>query len=137
MIAQNKSQLADLVDGVARITNQLNRFPSMQGTDNRSMIADLNRVSTAFNELSTDPTSNMNKWNRMIASFIHASSGPNVHAVGNVKQLAFGALPDKNYPGDPMFHGADGTDWHAAVGSLRYEWNLLLSRVYGPDHAPR
>jgi virulence factor Mce-like protein len=130
-------QLADLVDAVARITNQLNRFPSLRGTDKRSMIADLNHVSASLNDLATDPTLNLNTWTRVFGAFTKMTSGPNTHAVADVAQLAFGALPDMNYPGDPTFHGPDGTDWHAAIGSLRYEWNLLLSRIYGPEHRPR
>jgi virulence factor Mce-like protein len=131
------AQLADLMDGVARITNQLNRFPSLRGTDTRSLIADFNRLSATFNDISTDPNLSLNSWNGIIGALNHMASGANIHAVGNVPQLALGALPDLHYPGDPMFHGADGTDWHAAIGSLRYEWNLLLSRIYGPEHQPR
>ena len=33
---------------------------------------------------------------------------------------------------DYTMHGPDGTDWHAMVGSMRYEWNLLLGKIYGP-----
>lgn len=137
VINDNTTQLADLTDGVARITNQLKRFPSMRGTDTRSLIADLNTLSAALNVSATDPYLNTNTWIRVIDALAKATSGPDIHAVADIAQLAFGALPDKNYPGDPMFHGADGTDWHAFVGSLRYEWNLLLSKIYGPQHQPR
>jgi virulence factor Mce-like protein len=137
VINDNTTQLADLTDGLARITNQLKRFPSMRGTDTRSLIADLNTLSAALNVSATDPYLNMNTWIRVIDALAKMTSGPDIHAVADIAQLAFGALPDKNYPGDPMFHGADGTDWHAFVGSLRYEWNLLLSKIYGPQHQPR
>lgn len=137
VINDNTTQLVDLIDGLARITNQLRRFPSMRGTDTRSLIADLNTLSAALNVSATDPYLNSNTWIRVINALAKATSGPDIHAVADVAQLAFGALPDKNYPGDPMFHGADGTDWHAFVGSLRYEWNLLLSKIYGPQHQPR
>lgn len=137
VIGDNATTLADLIDGVARITNQLNRFPSMRGTDTRSLIADLNRLSAELNVSATDPHLNVNTWLRVTSALAKMTSGPDIHAVADVAQLAFGALPDKNYPGDPMFHGADGTDWHAFVGSLRYEWNLLLSKIYGPQHEPR
>jgi virulence factor Mce-like protein len=137
VINDNTTQLADLTDGVARITNQLKRFPSMRGTDTRSLTADLNTLSAALNVSATDPYLNMNTWIRVIDALAKMTSGPDIHAVADIAQLAFGALPDKNYPGDPMFHGADGTDWHAFVGSLRYEWNLLLSKIYGPQHQPR
>jgi len=137
VINDNTTQLADLTDSVARITNQLKRFPSMRGTDTRSLVADLNTLSAALNVSATDPYLNMNTWIRVIDALAKMTSGPDIHAVADIAQLAFGALPDKNYPGDPMFHGADGTDWHAFVGSLRYEWNLLLSKIYGPQHQPR
>ncbi|MEB3021150.1 MCE family protein [[Mycobacterium] crassicus] len=136
-LADNATNITDMLSSAARITDQLGRFPSMQGTDGRSSLHDLNRLSDVFNQVALDPELSLNKWNRMIPAFTHITSGPNVHAVGTVTQLAFGALPDKNYPGDPGSHGADGTDWHAMIGSLRYEWNLLLSRIYGPEHQPR
>lgn len=137
VLDENAAQLVDLADGIARITQQLNRFPSMQGTDTRSMIADLNTLAAEFNTMANDPWVNVNTWNRVIAMLNKIASGPNIHAVADVSQLALGALPDLNYPGDPQFHGADGTDWHAMIGSLRYSWNLLLSNIYGPQHAPR
>lgn len=136
-LADNATNVADLVSAAGRITGQINRFPSMQGTDTRSTISDLNRLSDVFNQIATDPGLNLNIWNRMITGITHITSGPDIHAVGIVTQLAIGALPDKNYPGDPGIHGPDGTDWHAMIGSLRYEWNLLLSRIYGPEHQPR
>lgn len=136
-LADNANNLADMVAAGARITGQINRFPSMQGTDTRSTLSDLNRLSDVFNQIATDPYLNLNIWNRMITGITHITSGPDIHAVGVVTQLAIGALPDKNYPGDPGIHGPDGTDWHAMIGSLRYEWNLLLSRIYGPEHQPR
>lgn len=136
-LADSATNIADMVAAAGRITGQLNRFPSMQGTDTRSSIHDLNRLSDVFNQISTDPELNLNIWNRMITGITHITSGPDIHAVGIVTQLALGALPDKNYPGDPGIHGPDGTDWHAMIGSLRYEWNLLLGRIYGPEHQPR
>lgn len=136
-IKANTRQLADLVDAVARVTNQLNRFPSMKGTDTRSMIADLDRLSATFNDISVDPALQLNRFNWLNELWISAAKGPNLAAAADIAQLALGSLPDKNWPGDPAFHGPDGTDWHAMVGSLRYEWNLLLSRIYGPEHLPR
>lgn len=136
-LADNVTGIADLVSTSGRITTQLNRFPSMRGTDTRSTISDLNHLADVFNQIATDPDLNMNVWNRMISGITHITSGPDIHAVGIITQLALGALPDKNYPGDPGTHGPDGTDWHAMIGSLRYEWNLLLGRIYGPEHQPR
>ncbi|WP_191986444.1 MCE family protein [Mycobacteroides salmoniphilum] len=132
-IADNTAQLADLVDAVARITGQLSRFPSLQGTDTRSLIADLNHLSAAFNDVTLDPNISLAALNRLLPIVMKISNSTSLHGAGELTKLALGSLPDKNYPGDPGFHGPDGTDWHAMIGSLRYEWNLLLSRTFGPQ----
>ncbi|WP_078293087.1 MCE family protein [Mycobacterium sp. D16R24] len=131
-IADNRDQILTLIDAVARVTRQLSRFPSLQGTDTRGLIADINALSAAFNDASVDPATSLTSFNRVIPRVLKVTSGANLHASGDVEQLILGALPDMNYPGDPMAHGPDGTDWHAMIGSLRYQWNLLLNRIYGP-----
>ena len=133
VIADNTAQLADLVDSVARITGQLSRFPSLQGTDTRSLIADLNHLSRVFNDVSVDPNLSLTAFNKLIGIMMKTTNATSAHANGEFARLALGSLPDKNYPGDPAFHGPDGTDWHAMIGSLRYEWNLLLDKAFGPQ----
>lgn len=133
VISDNRDQIVTLIGSVARTTRQLSRFPSLQGTDSRSLIADLNRLSDAFNDASIDPNTSLTTFNRIVPRLLKLTSGANLHAAGDVEQIALGALPDMNYPGDPMTHGPDGTDWHAMIGSLRYQWNLLLNRIYGPQ----
>ncbi len=137
VLHDNTTSIADLTDQVARITRQLSRFPSIQGTDTRSTVKDLNKFAAALNDIVTDPNLNINTFYRVTSMFPKMSSGPNIHATGSIAQLALGALPDLNFPGDPGVHGIDGTDYHALIGSLRYEWNLLLSKLYGPQHEPR
>jgi virulence factor Mce-like protein len=132
-IAENRDQIADLTDSVARITRQLQRFPSVQGTDTRSLISDLNHLSAAFNDVSVDPNLSLTALNRILPLIMKLTAGTNISGAGEVTQLAWGSLPDMNYPGDPQFHGPDGTDYHAMIGSLRYEWNLLLDKIYGPN----
>ncbi|MUM19444.1 mammalian cell entry protein [Mycobacterium sp. CBMA 623] len=132
-IADNRDQILTLIDSVARVTRQLSRFPSLQGTDTRGLIADINTLSKAFNDASVDPATSLTSFNRVIPRVLKLTSGANLHASGDVEQLVLGALPDMNYPGDPMAHGPDGTDWHGMIGSLRYQWNLLLNRIYGPN----
>lgn len=133
VIADNTARLADLVDAVGRITVQLSRFPSLQGTDTRSLIGDLNQLSAAFNDITVDPDLSMTALNRLIAIMMKTTNSTSAHANLEIPKLAIGALPDKNYPGDPGMHLPDGTDWHAMIGGLRYEWNLLLSRALGPQ----
>ncbi|WP_100522939.1 MlaD family protein [Mycobacteroides abscessus] len=130
-LAADAATIADLTDTVARITTQLSKFPSLQDTDTRSMIADLNTLSASTNELATSPELSMTALNRLIGILMKATNGTAAHANLEVPKLALGSLPDKNYPGDPGFHGPDGTDWHAMIGSLRYQWNVLLGKVLG------
>jgi virulence factor Mce-like protein len=132
VIADNTAQLSDLTNRVARVTDQLARFPSLQGTDTRSLIADLNRLSAAFNDIAVDPNLSLTPLNRLIPIVLNSAGSPALRGTADLTQLAFGSLPDMNYPGDPMMHGPDGTDWHSMIGSLRYEWNLLLDKIYGP-----
>jgi virulence factor Mce-like protein len=131
VIADNTTRLADLADGVARITRQLSRFPSIQGTDTRSVVADINHLAAVFNDISVDPDLSLMPFNRLIGLWMHATNSTSGHADVAIAKLALVPWPDKNYPGDPGFHGPDGTDWHLMVGSLRYEWNLLLDKIYG------
>lgn len=131
VIADNTTQLADLADSVARITRQLSRFPSIQGTDTGSVTADLDRLAGVFNDISVDPNLSLYPFNRLLGLLIHATNSTALHGVGNIAKLTGGPWPGLNYPGDPGLHWPDGTDWHLMVGSLRYEWNLLLDKIYG------
>ncbi|MUL63884.1 mammalian cell entry protein [Mycobacterium sp. CBMA 234] len=133
VISDNTTRIMDLVDNVARITRQLAKFPSMQGTDTRSVAADVNKLSAAFNDIAMDPNVSLTAFNRLIGLLVKATDSTAVHVKSEITKIAIGALPDKNYAGDPGMHGPDGTDWHLMIGSLRYEWNMLNGRVNGPD----
>jgi virulence factor Mce-like protein len=141
VIADNTTRLADLADSVARITRQLSRFPSVRGTDTRSLTADLNHLAAVFNDISVDPDLSLTSFNRLIGLWMHATNATAGHADLTVAKLTGGPWPGMNYPGDPELHWPDGTDWHLMVGSLRYEWNLLLDKIYGSQRwnpaAPR
>ncbi|QLL06497.1 MlaD family protein [Mycobacterium vicinigordonae] len=131
VLADNATRLADLTDKVARITHQLSRLPSIAGTDTRSVTADFNHLAEVFNDISIDPDLSLMPFNRLIGIFMHTSNATAAHTAAIISKIALVPWPDKNYPGDPGFHGPDGTDWHLMVGSLRYEWNLLLDKIYG------
>lgn len=131
VISDNTTQLADLADRVARITDQLARFPSLQGTDTRSVTTDLNKLAGVFNEISVDPELSLMPFNRLVGLAMSATNSTAAHGNAVVTKLALGPWPDLNYPGDEGFHWSDGTDWHQMIGSLRYEWNLLLEKIYG------
>ncbi|KAB7760283.1 mammalian cell entry protein [Mycolicibacterium mucogenicum DSM 44124] len=133
VISDNTTRIMDVVDNVGRITRQLSKFPSMQGTDTRSVAADVNKLSAVFNEIAMDPNISLTAFNRLIGILVKATTSTAVHVEAEISKIAIGALPDKNYAGDPGIHGPDGTDWHLMIGSLRYEWNMLLGRIYGSD----
>ncbi|MEB3031825.1 MlaD family protein [[Mycobacterium] nativiensis] len=133
VLADNTGQIADLIVSTSRITRQLYRFPSLQGTDTRSLIADLNDLSATFNDITVDPNLSLARLNRLLPILLKATNSTAVKADADLGQLALGSMPDMNYPGSTMFHGPDGTDYHAMIGSLRYEWNLLLNKIYGPN----
>ncbi|MGB8403910.1 MAG: MlaD family protein [Mycobacterium sp.] len=133
VISDNTTRIMDVVDNVARITRQLSKFPSMQGTDTRSVAADVNKLSAVSNEIALDPDLSLAAFNRLIGVLVKSTNSTALHGDAYVSKIAIAALPDKNYPGDPGFHGPDGTDWHLMIGSLRYEWNMLVGRVNGPD----
>lgn len=131
VISDNTSGLIDLVDTGARITRQLSRFPSLQGTDTRSLTADINKMAGVFNDIATDPELSLVSFNRFLGILMKTFNGPAAHVKGEIDKITLVPWPDKNYPGDPEFHWSDGTDWHLMIGDLRYEWNILLSRIYG------
>lgn len=132
VIADNTTQLTELADRVGHIADQLARFPSVAGTDARSLTADLNTLAGVFNDISVDPELSLYAFNRLLGILIKATNSTSGHARVALSKLTLAPWPDLNYPGDPGFHWTDGTDWHQMIGSLRYEWNVLLNRIYGP-----
>ncbi|MUL75079.1 MlaD family protein [Mycolicibacterium sp. CBMA 226] len=133
VISDNTTRIMDVIENVGRITRQLSKFPSMRGTDTRSVAADVNKLSQVFNEIAMDPNISLTAFNRLIGILVKSTDSTAVHVRAEIAKIAIGALPDKNYAGDPGMHGPDGTDWHLMIGSLRYEWNMLLGRIYGSD----
>ncbi|MDR3664760.1 MAG: MlaD family protein [Mycobacterium sp.] len=133
VISDNTTRIMDMVDNVARITRQLSKFPSMKGTDTRSVAADVNKLSQVFNDIAMDPNISLTAFNRLLGVLIKSTNSTSLHGLAYISKIAIGALPDKNYAGDPGLHGPDGTDWHLMIGSLRYEWNMLVARANGAD----
>ncbi|MEZ0362689.1 MlaD family protein [Mycobacterium sp. pUA109] len=131
VIADNTNDLTELIDTGARITNQLARFPSIAGTDTRSLSVDLNKLARVFNEITVDPELSLTPFNRFLGIMMKTFNGTAMHLEGEVTKITLAPWPDKNYPGDPGMHWTDGTDWHLMIGALRYEWNMLLYQIYG------
>lgn len=129
--AVDTRQLTDLVGTVGNMSAQLSKFPSLQGTDTRSVVADLNALSGAFNDVVLSPDTSMVAMNRMLPPVVKATSGTAIGAEATMAKLALGNWPDIGYLGDPQFHGPKRADWHFLVGSLKYTLFRLQERVVG------
>lgn len=135
-LASHTNTGVDLVAELSGTTRQLEKFPSIQGTDDRSLIADANTLSESFNTVATHPDPLLWSLNRLLPLVIKAASGPAIGGHLEIAKLAIGANPDIGYPGDPGFHGPKRADWDYLVGSLRYQLFRLQERVVGqgPDN---
>ena len=132
-IAENTSAIIDLVNQVGAVTTQLQRFPSIQGTDTRSLLHDLNTLSSALNDASTDPRVTMANFLRILPPALKLFSANATHSDVELAQVALGHIPDMNHLGDPGFVGPKWADWDNMVGSVRFILTQLGDRVWGSD----
>ena len=128
VLSENTTAVVDLVSQVAAITDRIGEFPSVQGTDTRSMIADINRVAAELDRAATQPGVSLDTVNRILAPVINITSGTSAHTDADLEQLALGAVPVPGHTGDPGSRLPDGTDWTAFVGTLTYTIMRLQSK---------
>lgn len=126
VVADNTSTLIDLVATVAGITGDVSRFPSMQGTDNRSTVADMNKLSYWFNQASLNPHADIDMVNSLLGPLIKATSSTSAHANIDIAGVALGAVDDPGHKADPGMRVPDGTDVAYMIGSFSY----LLTKLY-------
>ncbi|MFG3615799.1 MlaD family protein [Nocardia sp. NPDC047654] len=134
VLADNTDSFVTLVDRIHTITAQLARFPSLQGTNDTSMAANLDQLAAGLNAAAVNPEADLDELNTMLGIVIKMISGPNGHVDVDVAQLAVGAVPDPGFPGTPGARLPDATDWAAFVGSLQHMLDRLGTRLEG---APR
>ncbi|MEU4312107.1 MlaD family protein [Nocardia sp. NPDC024068] len=134
VVGDNIDALLDLVDRVHAISMQLSRFPSIQGTNHGSMIADLDALAAGMNAAALNPEADLATLNSVLPIVLKVTTASSANVRADIVQLALGAAPDPNFPGDPAARPPDITDWHAFVGSLGYMLQRLGGRVHG---APR
>ncbi|MUM24690.1 MCE family protein, partial [Mycobacterium sp. CBMA271] len=65
-------QIGDLVEKTGQMTDQLAKFPSVQGTDTRSMFADLNSIARGANDITVSPNTSLVAINRLMPVLIKA-----------------------------------------------------------------
>ncbi|WP_280248951.1 hypothetical protein [Nocardia abscessus] len=132
VLADNTDSFVALVDRIHTITEQLARFPSIQGTNNTSMIANVNQLAAGLNAAAVNPDADLDELNNMVGIVLKMISGPNGHVDADLVQLAVGAVPDPGFPGTPGGRLPDVTDWTAFVGSLQHMLDRLGNRLEGP-----
>ena len=133
VLAQHTNQIADLVVQAGATTDSLYKFPSVAGTDNsgRSVIADMNTISSAFNDVVLDPNTSLAALNRLMPPIIKSTAGSSIALRGGIDRLILGHIPDIGFAGDPGFHGPKWSTWNQIVGSFKYTLFRLQERVVG------
>ena len=136
-LADQTTQIADLVVQAGSTTDMLGKFPSIAGTDTsgRSVIADMDTIASAFNDVAVDPGTSFPSLNRLMPPVIKATSGSSVALRGSIDRLILGYIPDIGFPGDPGFHGPKWSNYNQLIGAFKYTLLRLQERVVGrgPD----
>ncbi|TDZ98938.1 mce related protein [Mycobacteroides salmoniphilum] len=89
--AIDANQIGDLAATSGQISDKLAKLPSIQGSDGRSTIADLNAIARGFNDIAVSPDTSLVALNRLIPMLIKANAGSaQAHDV-NIAKLALRA----------------------------------------------
>lgn len=133
VVAANTNRALDLIKQVDAISRQLAKFPSIQGTDVRSTVADINHFAAGLNDAATDPDASLDAVNKLLPALSKTLDSTSAHLDGNLADITIGALPDWAHPGDPTGSRLpDVTDWARFVGTIEYDLAQLKARVTGP-----
>lgn len=136
-LAQQSNRIADMTVQAGATTEMLTKFPSVAGTDTsgRSMIADMNTLASAFNDVATNPDVSLAGLNALMPKVIKATSGHSTSLYGSIDRLILGHIPDIGFAGDDGFHGPKWSTFNQIIGSFKYTLFRLQERVVGrgPD----
>ena len=137
VLAQQTTRIADLTVQAGATTDMLQKFPSIAGTDTsgRSVIADMNTLAGAFNDVANDPNVSLAALNGLLPPIVKATSGHSISLYGSADRLILGHIPDIGFAGDSGFHGPKWSDYNQIIGSFKYTLLRLQERVVGrgPD----
>lgn len=137
VLAQQTNRIADLTVQAGATTDLLQKFPSIAGTDTsgRSVIADMNTLAGAFNDVATDPNVSLAALNGLMPPIVKAMSGHAIALTGSADRLILGHIPDIGFAGDSGFHGPKWSTFNQIIGSFKYTLFRLQERVVGrgPD----
>ncbi len=132
-LAANTAQLSELLVMAGDTTKQLQKFPSIAGTDTsgRSVIKDANTVAKAWNDVALDPDTSLAAFNRIMPTAIKATAGNSLSLTAGIDQLVLGSIPDAGSHADTGLHGPKRYNWAQLVGSVKYTLWRLQERVVG------
>lgn len=132
-LAANATTVADVVQQAGDTSKQLEKFPSIAGTDTsgRSVIGDANTIARSWNDLVLAPDANLAALNRLMPPIIKATASNAFSVRASIDRLVLGSMPDAGFLGDPGFHGPKRYDWAQMVGSFKYTLWRLQQRVVG------
>ncbi|BBX09921.1 MlaD family protein [Mycolicibacterium aichiense] len=132
-LAANADAVADVVRQAGDTSKQLEKFPSVAGTDTsgRSVIGDANTIARSWNDLVLAPDANLAALNRLMPPIIKATASNAFSVRASIDRLVLGSMPDAGFLGDPGFHGPKRYDWAQMVGSFKYTLWRLQQRVVG------
>ncbi|OHU31091.1 mammalian cell entry protein [Mycobacteroides franklinii] len=132
-LAANTAQLSQLVLQIGATTKQLQKFPSIAGTDTsgHSLIKDANTVAKAWNDVAQDPTVDINNLNRQITTLVKSTPSNAISVRVSIDRLVLGSIPDAGFKGDVGSHGPKRYNWAQLVGSFKYTLWRLQERVVG------
>lgn len=132
-LAANASTVADVVQQVGDTSNQLQKFPSIAGTDTsgRSVIGDANTIARSWNDLVLAPDANLAALNRLMPPLIKATSSNAISVRASIDRLVLGSIPDIGFGGDVGLHGPKRYNWAQMAGTFKYTLWRLQQRVVG------
>ncbi|WP_431237433.1 MlaD family protein [Mycolicibacterium aichiense] len=132
-LVANADTVADVVQQAGDASKQLEKFPSIAGTDTsgRSVIGDANTIARSWNDLVLAPDANLAALNRLMPPIIKATASNSFSVRASIDRLVLGSMPDAGFLGDPGFHGPKRYDWAQMVGSFKYTLWRLQQRVVG------
>lgn len=127
----NAGQALALVREVDRISAQLAAFPGLDGAATTGMVADIDRIAEQLNAAATHPEASVAAMNAMLGPLMKVTDATSASTDADWQDLAIGALPDVNHPGDPESRLPDLRDWENFVGTLTYTLLKLQGRITG------
>ncbi|BBY59277.1 MlaD family protein [Mycolicibacterium sarraceniae] len=132
-LAANADTVADVVQQVGDTSRQLEKFPSIAGTDTsgRSVIGDANTVARSWNDVVLAPDANLAALNRLMPPIIKVTASNAFSVRASIDRLVLGSMPDAGYLGDPGFHGPKRYNWAQMAGTFKYTLWRLQQRVVG------